>query len=420
MIIRSITFFTNIDENNKLEDNFTVLLTKLSVRLRDMLTAHGDMVQSIRMATNSFCHFLSLGDASKAIQKAIELEQAAIYAGVDYLSLGPALPGFPGSYRLIPEILGETRRVFFTGEIANAEYGVDLSAIHQCSAVIKALGELEENGFANLFFAATANLPGRIPFLPAAYQNGNGSGFALAIEAGDVAVSAIMSAGTLEEARHSYIEQIEWHAKRLEQLIQEIIKEPQFEEVEFYGFDMTPAPYITEERSVGTVLAQLSGVPVGSQGSLAAAAFLMDALDQARFRRSGFNGLMMPVLEDVVLAKSAADGTLSIRDLLLMSTVCGTGLDTVPIPGETSTQAIEAILRDVAFLSSRLQKPLTARLMPIPGKKAGEMTAFQFDYFVNTRVMPVDEPHSTGKLPSNGRVQIHPKSSYAVDAKRFG
>jgi hypothetical protein len=64
-------------------------------------------------------------------------------------------------------------------------------------------------------------------------------------------------------------------------------------------------------------------------------------------------------------------------------------LDTVPIPGDTSVDQIYALLLDLAALAQRLEKPLTARLMPIPGKKAGDLTRFDFAYFANSRILPL-------------------------------
>ena len=80
-------------------------------------------------------------------------------------------------------------------------------------------------------------------------------------------------------------------------------------------------------------------------------------------------------------------GDLTAGDLLLYSAVCGTGLDTLPLPGDVKTAQLQAILLDLAALSQRLDKPLTARLMPIPGKKAGDRTEFDFPYFANSRVL---------------------------------
>jgi hypothetical protein len=69
--------------------------------------------------------------------------------------------------------------------------------------------------------------------------------------------------------------------------------------------------------------------------------------------------------------------------------VCGTGLDTVPLPGDVSEGELAGNLLDVAALALRLDKPLTARLMPIPGAKAGDLTEFDFPYFSNGQVLAV-------------------------------
>ena len=119
---------------------------------------------------------------------------------------------------------------------------------------------------------------------------------------------------------------------------------------------------------------------------MAAAAFLADTLDRGEWRKTGFNGLMLPVLEDSTLA-ARSGGTLGLKDLLLFSAVCGTGLDTIPLPGSVTAWQIEALLLDVAALAVRLNKPLTARLMPVPGKREGELTTFNFSYFSNGKLM---------------------------------
>ena len=118
--------------------------------------------------------------------------------------------------------------------------------------------------------------------------------------------------------------------------------------------------------------------------------FLTEAIDRANFPHTGFSGLMMPVLEDATLAKRAADGTLSVKDVLLYSAVCGTGLDTIPLPGDITVDQIIPLLLDLSALALRLDKPLTARLMPVPGKKAGDPTNFDFGFFANSKVMSLD------------------------------
>ena len=154
------------------------------------------------------------------------------------------------------------------------------------------------------------------------------------------------------------------------------------------------------------------GVPgVGLHGSLAAAAVLTEIIERSRFPRVGFSGLMLPVLEDSVLARRAAGGKLTVKDLLLYSAVCGTGLDTVPLPGDTSAGQIAALLLDLSALALRLNKQLTARLMPIPGKKAGDPTEFKFDYFANSRVMALEAEPLKAAFSETRRFTLSPRHS---------
>jgi len=127
----------------------------------------------------------------------------------------------------------------------------------------------------------------------------------------------------------------------------------------------------------------------GVPGTLFASSFFTGCLQRADYPRCGFNGLMLPVLEDAVLAARSREDLFTVNDLLLYSAVCGTGLDTVPLPGDVTEEELAGILLDVAALALRLDTPLTARLMPIPGAQAGDMTDFDFPYFTNGRVLDV-------------------------------
>ena len=90
-----------------------------------------------------------------------------------------------------------------------------------------------------------------------------------------------------------------------------------------------------------------------------------------------------------MLAQRAAEGTYGVRDLLLYSSVCGTGLDVVPLPGEVPMAVLQGLIVDVAALATRLRKPLAARLLPIPGKQAGETVDFDNPHLTASVVMPV-------------------------------
>ena len=95
---------------------------------------------------------------------------------------------------------------------------------------------------------------------------------------------------------------------------------------------------------------------------------------------------MLPVLEDAALGRRWEAGYVNAHQLLLYSAVCGTGLDTLPLSGDITGEEIAHLLLDVATLALRLNKPLSARLFPVPGKQSGDRTTFSSPYLTNTLV----------------------------------
>lgn len=385
MKIRSITCFIN--PSYPLDGRTLRFAGEFIQAARPAFMEAGYEVQSTRLATVPFTNLVPGYTHGELARLAQDMETAAAELGYDYLSLGPALPECLESYEPIPEALAVSKNVFFSGLITTRDKRVSLPAIHQCAKVIQQASLISPDGFANLRFAALGNVPAGSPFFPAAYHTGGEPAFALATEAADLAVKAIEQAASLDEVRKNLVTAMELNARNLAQVAYQVEKRTG---VRFGGIDFSLAPFPVEERSIGKAFERL-GVPVlGGHGSLAAAAFLADAMDQADFKRAGFSGLFLPVLEDAILAKRVAEGTLDVSDLLLYSAVCGTGLDTLPLPGDASPAQLSALLLDLASLSLRLAKPLTARLMPIPGKQAGDPTGFDFAYFANSQVMPLN------------------------------
>ncbi len=213
-------------------------------------------------------------------------------------------------------------------------------------------------------------------------------------------------AGNLAEAREKLVARLEHCAKQIEVVAQGLAKKYR---VKFKGFDFSSAPFPDENTSAGKAMELLGLARLGFSGSLAAAAFLADCLQAGKWKKTGFNGVMLPVLEDSHLAERSAEGTLGVYDLLLYSAVCGTGLDTVPLPGDITPQELEGLLLDMAALALRLDKPLTARLMPIPGKRVGDRTEFQFDYFANGRVLDYKSGALKGLLRGEEFMKLAPR-----------
>lgn len=377
-------------------------------KVRGCFEEAGYIVQSLRLATPPFCDIKGLKpEGLTSFGK--RLEDQCRQESIDFVSVGPARISDPlQAWDRIPSLIGATDIVFSAGELANRQQGIDTGAVHQAARVIHQCGLLRPDGLGNLRFAALANVKPNVPFLPAAYHSGDSPCFALAMEAADLAVDAFRGAGTLVEATNHLIRMIEDHARRLTSIARSL-GGPRFS-----GIDFSLAPFPEVSRSIGTALESMGLSGLGYSGSLTAAGILTHCIDQAKFVRTGFNGLFLSLLEDTCLARRASEEILGIDELLLYSAVCGTGLDTVPLPGDISADEIVPILLDMATLALRLDKPLTARLMPMPGKAAGDYITFDFPYFTSGRVLNYRSRPLRGLLLGAQKVPMGPREKTGV------
>ena len=398
MKIRSITYFCNpkypLDEK---------VLRKAGTFLASAKSAYeaaGYEVQTVRLATIPFPKILGAENINKLAEYTVQIADIAKQINIGYVSLGHALPEIPRSYEVIPDAIFVSKNAFFSGMMADTTRGLNLAAIRACAEIIVKCAPIEQNGFANLQFAALANVKAGAPFLPAAYHDKDTPAFAIATESADLAVQAFENVRSIEEGRNNLVSEIEKHGKKLTEVAKSL-------RVKFYGIDFSLAPFPDDAHSLGNAVEKMGIPKIGLHGSLAAAAILTESIDRANFPHTGFSGFMQPVLEDSVLAKRAAEGTLTIKDVLLYSAVCGTGLDTIPLPGDTTAEQIVPLLLDISALALRLDKPLTARLMPVPGKQAGDETSFDFGFFANSKVMKLDSEALNSPFNGNEILQIN-------------
>ncbi len=414
MKIRSITYFCN--PRWPLDESILREAGEFLAQAKSAFESVGYEVQTTRLGTIPFPVLLRSNDFSRpgrlksslhgAPRLAESLSKLLPQIGIAYASLGPALTGFPDSYAVIPEAIAASENIFFGGVMADKTRGIDMAAVRACAEVIVKCAPLDPNGFANLRFAALANVPPGAPFFPAAYHDASADApaFAIATESADLAVAAFGTDETFDVQRSTWIAEITKHGQRLAEIADLL-------PCSFGGIDFSLAPFPDDAHSLGNAVEKMGVPKIGLHGSLAAAAILTEAVDRADFPHAGFSGFMQPVLEDSVLAKRAAEGILTVKDLLLYSTVCGTGLDTVPLPGDISAEQIAALLLDLSALALRLDKSLTARLMPVPGKKAGDETNFDFGFFANSRVMALEAEALNGSFDAAGKIQIQSRST---------
>jgi uncharacterized protein (UPF0210 family) len=403
MKIRAITLFADVGP--PLDEAQMARWGEFARHARQAYQEDGFAVQTIRLATAVF-PTLRLSDwANRPVEFVLALEEMCRSHGFEYVALGPAGRDM---WERLPDLLAATDAVFAAVNITDrATRTIDGTAAWGAARVIRRAATVKADGFANLRFAALANVEPGTPFFPAAYYGGGPPAFAIATEAADLALAVCLDARDAEVARWRLVVAIEKQAKQLARRARKLART---HGLYFGGIDFSLAPFPSPETSVGAALESLSGGALGSAGSLAAAAVLTDAIDRARFPRCGFSGLMLPVLEDTVLASRVAEGRLQISELLQWSALCGTGLDTVPLPGNVSEEVLAALLFDVAALAVRLDKPLAARLMPIPGKVAGDPVQFDFSYFTASRVLSLDRQDAPGLLTRTAELRLAPRS----------
>ena len=378
MKIRAITF--GAEQRATLDTQVIVECARVARELKKAYEAEGIAVQTVRFATQPFPQYL--GDCSEAelLRFAAEIERCCREQGFDFCSLGPVNGQNSVEAHLlgiVPRLIAETETIFISAVLGESRQVVSVPAAQAIAHVIAQIAHLTPDGFGNLRFAGLVNCPPHIPFFPAAFHHGAPS-FAIALEAADVIATACEPALDFHDLHLRLRQTLE----KSMQPVQNVATRFGSPRLRFLGLDLSPAPGPDPRVSIAYALERLGRGRFGEPGTLAAAAAVTAALRATSLHTCGYCGLMLPVLEDAGLAERNNQGLLRLSSLLAYSAVCGTGLDTIPL--------LTAILLDVASLGGKLNKPLSARLFPIPGKLAGDMTTFSFSYFVNTRVMPIE------------------------------
>jgi uncharacterized protein (UPF0210 family) len=223
------------------------------------------------------------------------------------------------------------------------------------------------------------------PFFPGSYHTGAGKQFAIGFEGANVVRDVFTKdKGNYEVATVDLTAALTKHASVADVVGNKVATETGWT---YVGVDPTPAPL--GDVSIGAAIEAFTGAKFGSSGTLTAARIITAAVKAVPQKQIGYSGLMVPVMEDKLLAKRWAESTYNIDSLLAYSAVCGTGLDTIPLPGDISLEQMERIFADVASLATKWNKPLSARLQPIPNKKPGDQTEFQDPYLFNTKLHPL-------------------------------
>jgi len=377
--VRAITAFVRLEPASG-EQEIAAALSVLRA-VKGEFEKQGYEVETIRIVTQPLSELVSGRSETQALAYLKSLDDLGSKEGF-IPSLGPAMmrdTDDPRSMRLLEKALSTLSNLQANTIIADDD-GIHWKVIRETAALVHYVTEHSPHSQGNFGFTATAMVKPYGPFYPGTYHTGAGRQFSIGFEGANVVQEVFArTRGDFSGSVAELTRQLTVHAKVAEAIGQRIAAANGWT---FMGVDPTPAPL--GDVSIGAAIETYTGAKFGSSGTLTAALIITSAVKAVPVKQVGYSGLMVPVMEDKLLAQRWAEGSLNTDDLLAYSAVCGTGLDTVPYPGDISVEQMTRIFGDVAALAWKWKKPLSARLQPVAGKKAGEKTQFSSRFLFNT------------------------------------
>lgn len=280
----------------------------------------------------------------------------------------------------------------FVNLIVAKQKTISIAGAYEASRFITNLSRRSSNGIDNFRLGVSAACQAGTPFFPFSRHEGSEAGFSIALETTDSALSIAEQARkegwTLSQFQDELIAKLQNSFSKAELFGKELAAASG---IHFLGIDGSFAPFPDGKTSVASVIESMGPTPVGSLGTVFMTSVLTDAIKVAAYRAKatmvGFNGVMFSVLEDNGLTHANNLRALTLEKLALFSTVCGCGIDMVPIPSTTFSEDIAGLILDISALAIRLNKPLGVRLLPIPNKSVNEYTQLNLDFLCDGRVM---------------------------------
>jgi len=354
---------------------------------------HGIPVVNKRLAVSPVSALAAGGRSEAYVRVAKALDEAAAEVGVDLVGGFTALvqKGMTPSDRAlidaIPRALGQTERICGSVNVASTKAGVNMDAINLISLRIKELAAqtAERDGFGAAKLVVFANMPEDNPFMAGACR-GYGEPekvVNIGVSGPGVVKRAVerraerdpdMNLGDLAEE----IKTTAFRVTRVGELIGREVAEKLGVEFGIVDLSLAPAPRVGD--SVGEILRAMGLSQLGGPGSTAALALLNDAVKKGGLFASssvgGLSGAFIPVCEDQALAEAVGKGHLTLEKLEAMTSVCSVGLDMIALPGFVESEALAGLIADEICIGVINQKTTSVRVIPVPGKEAGERAVF--------------------------------------------
>jgi uncharacterized protein len=382
--VRAITAFVELDAA-RYEAQFAQAAARLRAA-QAVFEQGGFSVQTLRITTQPFMEFVGTLERTRALALLGRLEELGKANNV-LVDIGPAAlddhPN-PQALEILAAVHGRGSPLNASMIIAGAD-GIHWNTVRAAAHHVWQVAATSPHSRGTFSFAATAMLSQGSPFFPGAWHQGNGGRFSVGLQSASVVTEVFgRTHADAPRAISELAAALGGYAQRVERLARRVEARTGWK---YWGFDSTPAPM--KDDSIGVAIETFEPAHLGSPGSLTAAYVITEAQRRIGGARVGYAGLMLPVLEDTRIAQRWSEGVIGIDTLLAYSAVCATGLDTLPLPGDITEAQLARIIGDVAVLAYKWHKPLTARLQPVHGRGAGEMSAFDDPFMVNAKLQPL-------------------------------
>jgi uncharacterized protein len=377
--VRAITAFVRLERatyTQQVNDALAVLRSAKSE-----FESRGYEVETVRIVTQPLAELIQGQSDAEALKFLKSFDDLA--AKESFIpNVGPGMmhdSDDPHTMHLLAQVLSTLPHIDASAIMAGDD-GIHWKVIRETAALVRYVTDHSPRSQGNFNFTGTAMLKPYGPFYPGTYHTGAGKQFSLGFEGANIVQEVFArSHGDFAASVGELTKQLTVHSRVGESIGEKVAAATGWT---FMGVDPTPAPM--GDVSIGAAMETYTGAKFGSSGTMTAALIITTAVKAVPVKQIGYAGLMVPVMEDKLLAKRWAEGTYNTDSLLAYSAVCGTGLDTIPLAGDVSVDQIARILGDVASLAWKWHKPLSARLLPVKGKKAGDSTEFQDQYLFNT------------------------------------
>lgn len=323
------------------------------------------------------------------VEWAVELDKLAKELEVDFIGGFSALvqkgitPGDRTLIKSIPQALTVTDRVCSSINLGTTKSGINMDAVRDMGYIIKEAAELtkEKDGLGCAKLVVFCNAPEDNPFMAGAFH-GPGEGDA-------VLSVGVSGPGVIKAACEAYkgqpldevadgIKKMAFKITRMGQLVGTEAARRLGVDFGILDLSLAPTPYVGD--SVARILEELGLEAAGAPGTTAALAMLTDMVKKGGVMAStnvgGLSGAFIPVSEDEGMIAAVKAGSINLEKLEAMTCVCSVGLDMIAIPGDTSASTISGIIADEMAIGMVNNKTTAVRIIPVPGKGAGEWAEF--------------------------------------------